>query len=532
MAENKGHRVWTETPKKRVRLVFELVLTYVAEEEDIKYVKWHSDKQVEVYKENFLEFLRSQSNLYIHQLQDQYLKQDLINEFKVEDKIARSKIGEAISQYIAKLEEFGFVDQRTGRDKPLGYWHFTITLWHEYNGKNKLEEFKQNNLAEFDKAWEKKALPKSKEKKPPVKPEFNPPDNLPRGITNPDGFVGREDDLKQLHELLQSRGQVAILVVSGMGGLGKTELAIQYAKTYRQNYQKGVCWIRAGGEQDIPTQVVNFTLETFPDLYIDKELPAESQVRVCWRKWLTSPSSSQEGGLGGEMLVIFDDVMDYGKVQPYLPGDLAQVRVLMTTRWQLIGSSFERLELKVLKPPAAIKLLKLLVGEQRIEQELENTEILCEWMGYLPLGLELVGNYLVVEPHLSISQLLTELQMRGLKHQAMSRDETEPWTLTAELGVAAAFELSWEKLEHSAKRLGCLMSLFASAPIPWELLEMAEDCRCSESGEEFHQENLQKARRSLLRLHLLEEVGAATYQLHQLIRRFFREKLEEAANAK
>ena len=40
-----------------------------------------------------------------------------------------------------------------------------------------------------------------------------------------------------------------------------------------------------------------------------------------------------------------------------------------------------------------------------------------------------------------------------------------------ERGVAAAFELSWEELTKSAQKLGCLLSLFALAPIPWSLVE-------------------------------------------------------------
>lgn len=354
--------------------------------------------------------------------------------------------------------------------------------------------------------------------------QIDSPSNVPAGIRDPNRFVGREDELQALHELLHSRGQVAIAAVFGMGGLGKTELAIQYARRYRHHYPKGICWLRAGGEYNIPTQVLNFSLENFPNFILNRELPAESQVRLCWRQWLTPTP--------GKMLVILDDVTDYGTVQPYLPEDLAQMRVLVNTRFRL-SSDFAELALNVLQPSDAIALVKLLVGEDRIERQLADSERLCKWMEYLPLGLELVGRYLELEQHLTVGEMLTELQIRGLKHDAMHRDQADPWPITAERGVAAAFELSWEKLDHQTRRVCCLLSLFAAAPIPWVLVEVAEEYRCrfAESGEEFNRENLQRARRNLLRLYLLEDAGAATYRLHQLMRKFLREKLEESASA-
>ncbi|MBE9107716.1 ATP-binding protein, partial [Nostoc cf. edaphicum LEGE 07299] len=49
-------------------------------------------------------------------------------------------------------------------------------------------------------------------------------------------FVGREAELQKLHQQLQTFQQVAIVAVAGMGGVGKTELATQYAKQHLQNY--------------------------------------------------------------------------------------------------------------------------------------------------------------------------------------------------------------------------------------------------------------------------------------------------------
>jgi tetratricopeptide (TPR) repeat protein len=95
------------------------------------------------------------------------------------------------------------------------------------------------------------------------------------------------------------------------------------------------------------------------------------------------------------------------------------------------------------------------------------------------------------------------------------------WTFNIKRGVAAAFELSWEELSENAKQLGCLLSLFALAPIPWSLVESV--------GAEQDPEDLEDARVELENLHLLQ--GEAIYQLHQLIREFFQEKLAYLAQA-
>jgi tetratricopeptide (TPR) repeat protein len=89
--------------------------------------------------------------------------------------------------------------------------------------------------------------------------------------------------------------------------------------------------------------------------------------------------------------------------------------------------------------------------------------------------------------------------------------------MTARLGVATAFELSWEILSESAKPLGYLLSLFAAAPIPWLLVEKCLADQDSETLEETRDSEL-------LNLHLLQRTNPGTYRLHPLIRDFFQTK--------
>ncbi|MGH2415297.1 MAG: tetratricopeptide repeat protein, partial [Microcystaceae cyanobacterium] len=94
--------------------------------------------------------------------------------------------------------------------------------------------------------------------------------------------------------------------------------------------------------------------------------------------------------------------------------------------------------------------------------------------------------------------------------------------MTAKRGVTAAFELSWQELATEAQQLGCLLSLFAVAPIPWVLVEGCLP--------DFNTEELEELRDEVLvNLSLLNEVGEGVYQLHPLIREFFSGKLEASA---
>ena len=328
------------------------------------------------------------------------------------------------------------------------------------------------------------------------------PHNLPRSGTV--RFVGRTEALENLHQMVQQNNQVVIAAIEGMGGVGKTELATQYALLHLLllTYPGGICWLRARDE-DVGIQIVRFAQAKLginpPE---DWDLP--SQVDFCWSRWHE-----------GNVLVVLDDVNDYPKVEPYLPPQPSQFKVLITTRLQLdLPQSFT---LDVLDESAALELLREWIGE-KISHELADAKELCQRLGYLPLALNLVGRY-VKKRKISLAEMLRRLEKKGLKHESLERDKNDlAWTLNVKRGVAAAFELSWEELTDRARHLGRLLSLFALAPIPWDLVESVETGR--------DPEDLEDARVELESLHLLQ--GEETYRLHQLIREFFQAKLEQS----
>ncbi|MBW4527701.1 MAG: tetratricopeptide repeat protein [Phormidium tanganyikae FI6-MK23] len=283
-----------------------------------------------------------------------------------------------------------------------------------------------------------------------------------------------------------------------MGGIGKTELALQYALKHLklQDYPGGVCWLRS--REDIGLQIVQFAREKLgmmpPD---DRELMA--QVEWCWVNWQKATT-----------LLVFDDVQAYAVIKPFLPKHRDQFRVVLTTRKYLDGS-VQPFEIQVLSEVASLELLRRLVSDGRIDQDIATAKQVCEWLGYLPLGLELVGRYLARKKGCSVAKLWERLQEQKLAAKALLEAESG---MTASLGVTAAFELSWQELNADAQRLAALLSLFALADILWSLVQQCLP--------ETDQEELEDLRdEQLVNLSLLNYVGEDCYLLHQLLREFF-----------
>jgi AAA ATPase domain len=75
-----------------------------------------------------------------------------------------------------------------------------------------------------------------------------------------DLFVGREVELKQLQEwLYPSKGRRRVVAVSGLGGMGKTQLCIHFAKRFHKRYSS-VFWLNAKHESTLKTGLVNLAI--------------------------------------------------------------------------------------------------------------------------------------------------------------------------------------------------------------------------------------------------------------------------------
>jgi tetratricopeptide (TPR) repeat protein len=175
------------------------------------------------------------------------------------------------------------------------------------------------------------------------------------------------------------------------------------------------------------------------------------------------------------------------------------------------------LRLPVLSESAALALLESLIGASRLQAESEAAKGLCGWLGYLPLGLELVGRFLKRRNNWTLARMQQQLADKRLQLSALQNPSAD---MTAQRGIEAAFELSWDELNQPAQDLGCFLSLFALAAIRWRLVVQ---CLSAEDGEEL--EDIREEQ--LLNLNLLQAGEGEIYQFHPLVRQFFQAKLAQ-----
>ena len=352
----------------------------------------------------------------------------------------------------------------------------------------------------------------------PSEKPFKPIKYIPKfGSKN---FVGREEELVKVHKELYDgqNNRVAISAVSGMGGVGKTELAIQYALAYDDKYPGGICWLNARGG-NVATEIIQFIqlqmgLEVPQQDAQENALTLEEQIAWCWQNW--QPPE-------GLVLVILDDVTHLESFSELLPPN-DRFRVLITTRLRELDTNIEEIFLDVLLPKEALELLKKLVGEKKVNKELATAQELCEWLGYLPLGIELVGRYIQKKPpHFKLGKMLEQLKQQRLHQDGMNPQQK---TLsTAERGVLEAFELSWVELNLVSQQLAALLSLFTADIFVWEWVESMTQSLNWDDGdvetgiEELYQRHL---------VQCLEEEDSYYYKIHPLIREFLQTKLNES----
>jgi tetratricopeptide (TPR) repeat protein len=328
--------------------------------------------------------------------------------------------------------------------------------------------------------------------------------------------VGRDDVLAQLDQQLQQNDRVAISTLTGMGGIGKSELALQYGwqEWPKQTYRGGICWLNVADSDP------GLSILSFAQIHLGLTLPEEGElverVRFVWQGWLKNEQD--------QTLIIFDDVRDYQKIKNYLPPQADQrFKVIITTRLKELSAKIQILHVNILQPEAALDLLRSYVTDGRIDDQLEQANLLCRDLGYLPLALELVARLLRRRTNWTIAKIREKLAENGLADQSLIKNPKFDSEMTAERGVKAAFDLSWQELDNepNAQKLAMYLSLFALAPFPKQLI----DGLFTEADEDEIEEWLTD---SLVHLNLVKSLGDSRYELHTLIRIYLRDKLEES----
>ncbi|MCE2661331.1 MAG: tetratricopeptide repeat protein [Microcystis sp. 53602_E8] len=307
--------------------------------------------------------------------------------------------------------------------------------------------------------------------------------------------------------------------LTGMGGIGKTELARQFGwqQWQEKTYPGGICWLNVA-ESDggfIGTSILDFA-RVHLKLTLPDEGELDVKIRYCWQNWLA-----------GNVLIIFDDVRDYQQIRDYLPPqEDKRFQVLITTRKEYLSATIATFRVEVLKEKDALDLLRSYLADNRIDTQIEAAKLLCQDLGYLPLALELVARLLVRRQDWKISKIRQKLAEKGLDEPILDKNPKFHGEMTAERGLKAAFNLSWEELhsEPEAQILALYLSLFALAPFPkGMILDLFPD-EDGDTVEEWLTD-------SLVHLSLVQDNRDGWYEIHPLLRRYFRDKLEASPHA-
>ncbi|OBQ28792.1 MAG: hypothetical protein AN483_13845 [Aphanizomenon flos-aquae MDT14a] len=308
-----------------------------------------------------------------------------------------------------------------------------------------------------------------------------------------------------------------------MGGLGKTELVTQYARQYQDHYD-GIIWFNAR-ERSLAAEV--FELFTFkfgweiPKTQGGKPLTLQQQLDWCWSKY---PETQKP------VLIVVDNLTDLTQLREVVPKE-ERFRVLITTRPQYLDPNYiQELPLKVLSPPIALELLQKQLGKnhQRIVNEPKTATQICEFLGNLPLGIILVGSYLTTDLGLSLTQMLERLQKRKLAETALQKRET---INPNELGIRAAFNLTWETLDTQTQYLGAFLSLFSPQFILWDLVVWVIEFELKNEEKQliWTEEELTTSKKRLYQVNFLQtgQESPEAYTIHNLVRLFLQEQLAE-----
>ncbi|MGW1185745.1 AfsR/SARP family transcriptional regulator [Streptomyces drozdowiczii] len=266
------------------------------------------------------------------------------------------------------------------------------------------------------------------------------PDLLPRA---PRGFHGRGAELTALSRA--AAGEAPVCLVTGPAGVGKTALALHWARRTPAAFPDGRLFadLRGFGDTAEPTP-----LEVLREFLLalgvaPRRVPESVAGAAALFRSLTDRLS---------LLVVLDNARDSAQVRPLLPGG-ADCVTLVTSRRRLEGliasDAAVPVPLDVLEPPDGTALLAGVLGEERVLAEPVAARRLAELCGGLPLALRVTAARLAGRPQWTLAAMADELADERSRLSYLDVEDT---------GVSAALRLTVQQLPpdavHHLARLG------------------------------------------------------------------------------
>ncbi|MBA2286452.1 MAG: helix-turn-helix transcriptional regulator [Ktedonobacteraceae bacterium] len=204
-------------------------------------------------------------------------------------------------------------------------------------------------------------------------------------------FTGRQELLRTLHEKLRREHSMALTqswAISGLGGIGKTQIALEYAYQYRYDYT-AIFWVSAATQDTLLTGLLALGERL---KVLEKDERDHQRAILMVKQWLAAHQ---------DWLLILDNADDVSIARDVLPPEHAG-HVLLTTRAQALGSVAQRIEVETMgMAEGALFLLhraRLLALEASLDHVLPDqraaAEAIVTEMDFLPLALDQAGAYI------------------------------------------------------------------------------------------------------------------------------------------
>ena len=342
-------------------------------------------------------------------------------------------------------------------------------------------------------------------------------------------FAGREAVLEQLHEQLLQTSAAAmtqVQAISGLGGIGKTQTAVEYAYRYHldEPFYTTVFWVTADTAVNLATN--------FSAIADQLALPgAQSLIQddkiTAVRAWLNTHPN---------WLLIFDNADRPDWLTAWMPAN-ANGKVLLTSR----ASEFahlgidEPIALDVLSDAAALTLLFARTGIARSAATVAEAKALNQQLDGLPLALEQASAYIKAQKLSDFARYLRAFERQGLRQL----EKASPQTGNYPSSVLQTWQLNVDAVQANnpaARALLELSAFLAPDDIPFSILTAGASHLGAELGDFLQSDdrNDESDRTLALRelLQLLNDyslvqwaASTPTYRVHRLVQAVVRDQL-------
>ncbi|GAA3822162.1 transcriptional regulator AfsR [Streptomyces chiangmaiensis] len=348
----------------------------------------------------------------------------------------------------------------------------------------------QQRILQADPGLAEPSAPAQEPSPAPVRPAQLP-------ATVPD-FTGRASFVAELGEVLASaEGRVmAVSALAGIGGVGKTTLAVHVAHQARSAFPDGQLYVDlqgAGPRAAEPETVLGSFLRALGTA--DSAIPDSLDERAALYRSVLD---------GRRVLVLLDNAKDAAQVRPLLPGTEG-CAALVTSRVRMVDLAGAHLvDLDVMSPDEALSLFTKIVGGERVAAEREAALDVVAACGFLPLAIRIAASRLAARRTWTVSVLAAKLVDKRRR-----LDELQ----AGDLAVKATFELGYGQLEPAQARAFRLLGLADGPDISLAAAAAVLDLPVDETEDLLE---------SLVDTSLLESAAPGRYRYHDLVRLYAR----------